>query len=257
VLDVRGVRRRIPLAAIERVEVRGPKGRCLTVLLTVTDGGDPQSYALVCRSAAAVAEFARVVGAALPVRDAAEPRPDGAGMVVVKPLERPAPDLVRRRWWALGAAYTLVLAALLLTGPEVAPVVFWLVSPAVIPPGWLAARAGWRLAREAWVLRTRGITVEGRLKSSAVIDTDNGLVSSYVYEYVDLHGVRRECSGSSGDGAKRVEIVYDPEDPESDKIGRGTAGQLVFGVVVGGVLGAPMLALGAVFVAVAVGSLFV
>ncbi|MFJ9704358.1 hypothetical protein [Streptomyces sp. NPDC101234] len=81
-----GVRRRIPVAAIERVEVRGRTGRELAVFLT---SNDPRPAApgrsLVSRSAPAVREFAEAPRRALPVRDAAEPRPDGASLVSVEP----------------------------------------------------------------------------------------------------------------------------------------------------------------------------
>ncbi|MFE2061430.1 hypothetical protein ACFXDH_03365 [Streptomyces sp. NPDC059467] len=88
-----GVRRRIPVAAIERIHVHGPKGRRLTVVLT---GDEPVVYDLRCRSGPAVHEFAKVVRRALPVRDADEPRQDGAGPVTEEPPERVAPNRLRQ-----------------------------------------------------------------------------------------------------------------------------------------------------------------
>lgn len=88
-----GVRRRIPVAAIERIHVHGPKGRRLTVVLT---GDEPVVYDLRCRSGLAVHEFAKVVRRALPVRDADEPRQDGAGPVTEEPPERVAPNRLRQ-----------------------------------------------------------------------------------------------------------------------------------------------------------------
>lgn len=99
-LEAEGLRRRIPVAAIERVDVHGANGRRLTVVLT---GDEPVAYHLRCRSAAAVHEFAQAVRRALPVRDADEPRPDGVGPVTEEPLERAAPNRVRLLWWGLGA----------------------------------------------------------------------------------------------------------------------------------------------------------
>ncbi|MFD9466846.1 hypothetical protein [Streptomyces sp. NPDC060027] len=43
-------------------------------------------------------EFVRAVHRALPVRDADEPQPDGAGLVTEEPLERTAPNRVRLLW---------------------------------------------------------------------------------------------------------------------------------------------------------------
>ncbi|MFE9098590.1 hypothetical protein [Streptomyces sp. NPDC007264] len=73
-LKADGVRRRIPVAAIERVDVHGAGGRRLTVVLT---GDEPVAYHLRCRSAPAVHEFAHAVSRALPTRDADERRPNG------------------------------------------------------------------------------------------------------------------------------------------------------------------------------------
>ncbi|MGP4089585.1 hypothetical protein [Streptomyces sp. KR55] len=115
-LEADGVQRRIPVAAIERVDVHGPKGRRLTVVLT---GDEPVAYHLRCRSAPAVHEFAHAVRRALPVWDADEPRPDGAGLVTEEPLERAAPDRVRLLWWGLGGGYVLMLVLLLVKGAGV------------------------------------------------------------------------------------------------------------------------------------------
>ncbi|GAA2569788.1 MULTISPECIES: hypothetical protein [Streptomyces] len=127
-----GVRRRIPVTAIERVDVHGAKDRQLTVVLT---GDEPVAYRLRCRSSSAVHEFAQAVRRALPVRDADESRPNGTELVTEKPLERAAPNRVRLLWWGLGGGYVLVLAllpvkGLLVTGATgVVPGVFWAVAP--------------------------------------------------------------------------------------------------------------------------------
>ncbi|MFJ3339243.1 hypothetical protein [Streptomyces sp. NPDC086766] len=131
-LKTDGVRRQIPLTAIERVDVHGAKGRRLTIVLT---GNKPVAYHLRCRSAPAVHEFAHAVRRALPVRDADELRPNGAELVTEKPLERAAPNRARLLWWGLGGGYVLVLALLLVKGllvtgaTGVVPGVFWAVAP--------------------------------------------------------------------------------------------------------------------------------
>ncbi|MFF4508863.1 hypothetical protein [Streptomyces sp. NPDC001401] len=254
-LDTAAVRRRIPVTAIERVDVNGPKGRRLTIVLTST--GAPVTYTLLSHSAPAVREFAEAVRRALPVRDADESQADGVRLVSQEPLERPAPDNRRRARRTAGAVYILMPVALLATGAGPVPVILWMVSPGPIACGWLAAQGGWRALREGWALRTRGIVVEGRLKDSWVYDGTYGPVTQYVYEYVDTHGAPHEHTGSDGGGAERVEILYDSADPASSQVGRRTAGWLVFGTLLFLVLGVPMLLVGGVLAAVAVYTLLV
>ncbi|MEU6573248.1 hypothetical protein [Streptomyces sp. NPDC046805] len=254
-LDAAGVRRRIPVAAIERAEAGGAKGRELTVVLTAV-GSDPVTYTLVSRSAPAVREFAEAVRRALPVRDAGEARRDGAGLVSEEPLERPTPKpdrkgRLRRTAW-IGC---LLMACVLLVGVGVNPLLYWLFSLPVGFAGFLAARGGWEFLRDTWVLRTRGITVEGRLTSSFPSTGQNGTVMQHVYTYVDARGETRERTGSEG-GAERVEIVYDPEGPdEVNKVGRGTTVQLI-GSLVFFLLGVAVLGVAAVVAWGAVAPLF-
>ncbi len=96
-----------------------------------TDGRRAVAYHLRCRSASAVHEFAQAVRRALPIRDADEPRPNGAELVTEKPLERAAPNRVRLLWWGLGGGYVLVLALLLVKG--------LLITGA---PGWSRGSSG-------------------------------------------------------------------------------------------------------------------
>lgn len=93
------------------------------------------------------------------------------------------------------------------------------------------------------MLRTRGITVEGRLQRSHWY---NG-VEQYTYAYVDTRGGRHERTGSDG-GSERAEITYDPADPGTTKVRRRTTGQLVCGALLILLLGGPLLPAGAAFV---------
>lgn len=240
-LEADGVRRRIPVAAIERVDVHGPKGQRLTVVLT---GDEPVAYHLRCRSVPTVHEFARAVHRALPVRDADESRPDGAGLVTEEPLERAALNRVRLLWWGLGGGYMLVLVLLLVKGAGVIPVLLWANAPLPIAGGLGGVQSGWKVFREAWVLRTRGITVEGELQGTYRHESGK----THYYAYVDSQGVRRECKDSDG-GAERAEITYDPVDPETAMVGRRTTGWLVVGAVLLLLMGAVLL-VGVVFVVV-------
>ncbi|MGW5481557.1 hypothetical protein [Streptomyces sp. NPDC004008] len=241
-----GVRRQIPVAAIERIDVQGPKGRRLTVVLT---GDEPAAYHLRCRSGPAVHEFAQAVQRALPVRDADEPRPDGAGLVAEEPMERGGPNRLRQLWWGLGGAYVLVFVLLVVTGAGVGPVLLWVAAPEAIAGGGFGVHIGWKMVREAWGMRTRGITVEGQLQRSHWY---NG-VEQYTYTYVDNQGERRELTTSEGNG-EQAEITYDPTDPETAQVGRGTTGWLVFGAVLILLLG-PLLLAGVWFVMVGVAAL--
>ncbi|MEV7690907.1 DUF3592 domain-containing protein [Streptomyces bungoensis] len=248
-LETGGVRRRIPVAAIERVDVHGAGGRRLTVVLT---GGGSVAYHLRCRSAPAVEAFAHAVRRALPVRDAGEPRPDGAALVTEEPLERAAPNRVRRLWWAAGSGYALGLVLLPVAGAGAAVVILWVAAPAAIAGGVVGVRAGGKVLRETWVLRTRGITVEGRLQRSRRGEGGSDL---YTYAYVDGEGVRRELTSSDG-GGERADITYDPADPGTAEIGRRSPGLLVFGAVLT-LLFAPFLLAGVAFVVVGVVALVV
>ena len=234
------------MAAIERIDVHGPKGRRLSVVLT---GDEPVVYDLRCRSGPAVHEFAQVVQRALPVRDVDEPRQDGAGLVTEEPMERVAPNRLRQLWWGLGGAYVLVFALLVVTGAGVGPVLLWVVAPAVIGGGGFGVHIGWKIVRDAWRMRTRGITVEGQLQRSHWY---NG-VEQFTYAYVDNQGERRELTSSDG-GAEQAEITYDPADPETAQLGNGTTGWLVFGAVLIVLLG-PLLLAGVSFVVVGVATL--
>lgn len=241
-LEADRVRRRIPVAAIERVDVHGAKGRQLTVVLT---GDEPVAHHLRCRSAPAVREFAHAVHSALPVRDAREPRPDAAGLVTEEPLERAAPNRAPLIWCGLAGTYVLVLVLLAVKGAGLAPRILWVVAPFVITLGWVGVYIGWLVFRDAWVMRTRGITVEGELRHSHWYDS----VERSTYAYVDSQGVRRECTGSSG-RAERAEITYDPLHPETARIGRRTTGQLVVSTTLILLVGGPILLAGAACVVV-------
>lgn len=239
-MEAYGVQRRIPVTAIERVDVGGAKERQLTVVLT---GDEPTAYHLRCRSASAVHEFAQAARRALPIRDADEPRPNGAELVTEKPLGRAAPNRVRLLRWGLGGGYVLVLALLLAKGLLTSgaigavPGILWVVAPLLIAGGVGGVQAGWQVFREPWILRVRGITVEGELHGTHWHEGGK----QYYYAYVDSHGVRRDCKSPDG-GAERVEITYDPANPDTAIVGHRTTGWLAFGAVIIVLMGSVLLA---------------
>lgn len=118
----------------------------------------------------------------------------------------------------------LLVKGLVVTGATgVVPGVLWAVAPLLIAGGVEGVRAGWQVFREPWVLRIRGITVEGELQGAHWYEGGK----QYYYAYVDSHGVRRECKSSDG-GAERTEITYDPANPDTAMIGRRATGWLAF-----------------------------
>ncbi|MFF4548290.1 hypothetical protein ACFY1J_29345 [Streptomyces sp. NPDC001406] len=250
------MRRRIPVAAIERVDVSGRAGRELIVVLTSALPG-PATHCLVSRSAPAVHEFAEALRRALPVRDADEPRRDGAARVTVEPVERPGPEPRNVALGVLGVLYVLVAAALVARGAGERATVSWAVGvPSVLAPGVAAVVAGLRTLRDTVVLRARGIAVEGRLEFSYDVGTGEDAATHHVYPYVDARGERRERSGPEG-GPSEVEIVYDPEDPDgTTTVGRATVGHLIGALSLALVLGLPMTLLGPSLVGPAMAALF-
>ncbi|MGW7206389.1 hypothetical protein [Streptomyces sp. NPDC054837] len=224
-LETGGVRHRIPVAAIARVDATGPGDRVLTVVVATTPT-DSVTYSLTSRSAPAVRAFADAVRRALPVRDADEPRPQ----VSVEPVERSGPHLGYAILGALLLTYVLVAVVLVNRGAEERAVVFWLAGPVLTGAGSTTLPGGVRTVREAVVLRRRGITVEGRREGSYEVGTGEDVVTHHTYAYVDALGNTRTRSGRQG-GADEVDILYDPEDPEgTTKVGHGTAGHLALGL---------------------------
>lgn len=78
------------------------------------------------------------------------------------------------------------------------------------------AQAGWQVLREPWMLRARGITVEGELHGTHWHEGGK----QYSYAYVDSHGVRRDrkspdalrtpcCEGTASPSASAICEVRD------------------------------------------------
>jgi hypothetical protein len=166
-----------------------------------------------------VREFAAAVSRALPVRDAGEPRVDGAGLVSEEMVRRWSPS--PGQWGAAGLpAVYLPVPLVLWFADRVTPLVLWLLGPVMAVIGAWAVRDGWEMKGKAAALRSRGITVEGRLESSYEERSGDETVTKYVYPFADTRGGIHERRGAQGRGAERVEIVYDPENPQNNKVGR-------------------------------------
>ncbi|MGW7067294.1 hypothetical protein ACWGII_19065 [Streptomyces sp. NPDC054855] len=224
IMQSRASERRIPVAAIERVDIKGPKGRRLVVVLTAPEAGDRRSWTVYSRSAPAVQALAQALRRALPVRDAAQPRACGALSATQAPVERPATDRQRVAQTFLVALYLLAAAAMLLAGlfgayEWYAALACWLIGSVSVPLRH-GVHAGWEMIREAWRLRTCGILVEGRKLYSGT------------YEFTDAEGRSRQLTDSY-ESAERVQILYDPTAAgQTAQVGRRTAGTLVFASLV-------------------------
>lgn len=254
-LDQGRIRRRIPVSAIERVDVGGPRGCELTVVLTV---GTPPAvtYVLRARSAPMVREFAAALSRALPVRGAEEPRPDGAALVTEEVVKRWSPSPAH--WVATGLLMVYLLVPLVLwVAGRTTPFVLWLLGPWLALLGLGSVVGGWEAKEKVAALRTRGITVEGRLEYSYEERSGEDTVKKYVYSFADTSGEVHQRHGKQGGGAERVEIVYDPADPkENNKVGRGTAARLAGAWLLVVLLGVPAVVAGAAFMVVGVAALF-
>ncbi|WP_225832509.1 hypothetical protein [Streptomyces sp. NK08204] len=258
-LESGGVRREIPVSAIERVDVRGRRGRELVVVLTSASPGRA-AYALTSGSAPAVREFAEAVRRALPVRAAGEPSRDGAALVTVTPMERPGLEPRNVARWALGglaaALFGVITVLLVARDAGEQAQVSWLLSPMMTTVGVLPLRGGLRMVRDALVLGRRGIVVAGRLVGTYELGDGDDRRTEYVYAYEDALGEPHRRSGPEGGGVE-VEILYDPDDPGGTaKVGRGTVGHLLAGLLLALLLGAPMTAIGLEMVATGLAPLF-
>ncbi|MEV8398453.1 hypothetical protein [Streptomyces niveus] len=224
IMESRTFVRRIPVAAIERVEIRGAKGRSLVLVLTAPEKAHGESWTVYSRSAPAVRAFADALRLLLPVRDASEVRTDGALLVTRVPVEKPAIGWRRAALRLLVSLYLLAAAAMLVVGllgayEWYAALACWLIGSLAIPVRH-GVSAGWDMTREAWRLRTSGVLVEGR--------------KSYygTYEFTDLDGRIRSLKDSY-ESAERVRILYDPADPQQTaQVGHRTVGTLAFGGLV-------------------------
>ncbi|MER5767517.1 DUF3592 domain-containing protein [Streptomyces sp. NPDC001985] len=222
VLDQDGVRRRIPLEAVEEVRAREGRGRGVSVRLTAPEGVRGTVYEVAGRTAREVTAFLSTVNSALPQRDRSAPRTDGAELV--ETVARAAP----RRGWRLSrherlAGGGLVLAAVLVAGAYLAglvvliregtllSVVLYLVGVKPLIAGVVLVVSTAVTLTVRSVLRMRGVPVV------ATSDRDPG--KRGVFHFTDIEGRRR--SAEVDQAARRistspaqVRLLYDPRKPE-------------------------------------------
>ncbi|MFK0281989.1 hypothetical protein ACIQVL_16170 [Streptomyces sp. NPDC090499] len=227
---------RIPLAAIETVRTRGRAGadsrasttagrkpRVTEIVLTSASANtDPVVHTLSSPSGEAAQAFASAVTAALPVRDATQPRVDGAGLVTTQ--RRLAAKGRKGRWLAaaqdrahllaLSALFVLGLALASATGDGILALV-WVASFTPFLVGCAITLIVYRTTVDWWLLRRRGITVVATFEEKVYrTGTDGETTVTKVYAFTDASGTKRTYSGGGGKlvgtDPARIEVTYDP-----------------------------------------------
>ncbi|MER5178826.1 hypothetical protein ABT009_10715 [Streptomyces sp. NPDC002896] len=272
---------RIPLAAIETVRTRGrtgqdlgagttggPKSRITEIVLTSGSAStDAVVYTLRSPSGEAAQAFAAAVTSALPVRDATQPRVDGAELVTMEP--RPSAAKRKDRWLAaaqdraphlaLGGLFVLGLGLTAATG-NWAPVVLWAASFTPFLVGCAIALVVYRTTVDWWLLRRRGITVVATFKEKSYgTGTDGETTVTKVYAFTDASGTKRKYNGSGkvvATDPERIEVTYDPYDPNRITARNGLAVRTLLFLAYT-LLGLPVTALTAAYPLVFLGSVLV
>ncbi|WP_145969043.1 hypothetical protein [Streptomyces hyaluromycini] len=222
-LDRAGIRLVIPLDAIEAVHVARNKRPTAEILLNSAATG--AQAATVCaissRSIEEVEAFARAVNTAIPQRDEAERRIDGAALV--KAQERPStprtplrPFLSTDEWWACSALTSLFALGLLLPAQagDGHLAKLWAATFAGVVFGCAVARSTWRATVTWWLLHRYGVTTIATYADYVPGDDDNtpGIV---VYEFTDTAGTTHEVRRSGARSAPdNIAISYDPARPD-------------------------------------------
>ncbi|CAM5362432.1 hypothetical protein [Streptomyces aurantiogriseus] len=236
-LQQKGTRRRIPIAAVEGARVTGRGGRSVEVALWGSDGAPGPVFVVEGRDASAAARLVEVIN-----RERSETAPPQGGTPLVDVLPTGTSEAVRRRKRRTGAETFAVLAVYLggIAGLALAgrpfQALLWAAGVMPLALGLLLVGPAAVAARQRWVLRKQGVAVV------ALFAHGNG--QRKYFRYTDLEGGVHEiradyaAPGIGGD-PQRIEVVYDPEDPNKavctlavrTLVWR-TAGVVLFGVPV-------------------------
>lgn len=202
---------RIPTRAVEEIRTVGRRATLVELSLTAPAGTPATVHRLRCRDHRAVARFAAAAEAALPVRDHAEPREDGAALT--EWVERRKPGLLarvpRRLLLAVTAAlgaYGGGLATMIVAG-ETHQAFLWGIGVIPLLAGAMWVRAVARGMYRRSVLRRDGVTVVATVRERSL--------GCSVYRFTDLSGATREIGGDLlsrrlTENPERVEVTYDP-----------------------------------------------
>jgi hypothetical protein len=217
-LEQDGVRRRIPLAAVQEVRAtaNGPRG--VEVVLTAPEGTHPTVYRLAHRKAADVTVFVSTVNAGLPERE----RRDGAELVVMEPgVPSRTPFWAAPEFWLwtviglVGAGWVAGLTTLIMHA-DVIGAILWFFGTKPLAIGLtLYGLSAFELYDRA-ILWRRGVPVLATFSHTAG--------KKQLYSFTDLEGVERHCEPDSSAHTavyhldlKQVQVSYDPQNPERVK----------------------------------------
>ncbi|MCX5416844.1 hypothetical protein [Streptomyces sp. NBC_00059] len=215
-----GVRRRIPLEAIEVVRMDdGARRSAVQVVLTAPAGTPGTVFRVGCRNAASATAFVEAAGRALPVREADAPREDGGARVVVLPPAEDRDKRSARDWLVIAALLTPValyvagLVVLIVHG-DVLGVIFWILGLKPLAFGLILYGTSAKALYDRWLLRRRGISVV------ATFDHTDG--KKQIFGFVDADGVRRffepdHAAEPVGLAPRGVAAHYDPRHVERVK----------------------------------------
>ncbi|SCK62731.1 hypothetical protein YW7DRAFT_06791 [Streptomyces sp. AmelKG-E11A] len=230
---------RIPIRAIEGIRTVGRRATLVELSLTAPAGTPATVHRLRCRDRRAVARFAAAAEAALPVRDHAEPREDGAALTEYVERRKPGPlaRVPRRRLLAVTAAlgaYGGGLATMIVAG-ETHQAFMWGFGVIPLIAGALWVRVVARGMYRRSVLRRHGVTVVATVRKRS---------SGYsAYRFTDLSGATREIEDDAlarrlTTNPERVGVTYDPRGRVEPRgvLSRTMRTVIVTGGAVGGVL---------------------
>ncbi|WP_338779074.1 hypothetical protein [Streptomyces sp. DG1A-41] len=212
-LDQKGLRRRIPVEAIEETRVVGRGQRSVEIALWGVDGAPGPVFTLQGRDAA---QAARLVAAANGARSRSGPPQGGAALVEERPTSTSGRKKglgLTRRERAAGIALLHVYVggfALLAWAGEPQQAALWLLGVAPALFGLFIVVPSLRWAWKRRTVRRHGVTVV------AVFARREG--KRTFFRYTDLDGGTHEIEpdyaarGIGGD-PKRIEVVYDRQQP--------------------------------------------
>ncbi|MFE3739228.1 hypothetical protein [Streptomyces sp. NPDC059134] len=239
-LEQNGIHRRIPVRAIQEVRASGAGGDTAEIELT-SAGRDPVVFVVPRSSPAAVSAFVSAVTSVLP-----EHRSPRDGMELVSEETPTAPE-----WRVFLARHSAaVTVAVFAIGLWAALVVYvaaagepgqWLMP---IPGALLLLAAGRYLqlaggiVREHWSTRRHGIAV-------AATSAGRNSANKEIWEFTDAEGRARTYVGSGkiiGREPRRIEVRYDPRDPDELYAPQPVLAYVVIGVAVGPMLAALLTA---------------